>query len=291
MQPITHFMQPITHWGLPLLSGLLLAGCAEEPPGDLRAVQSSLGLGVVDTVKARLLEREAAREGNATYHWGRLNGNERAWLQDRGYQLVRQRIDSTATHYFRRQAERHPRWSGQTLMTERTFARSANRDRAGWVSKAYATESKPRLDPTDLPAPDSDRLSRPEPSSSTGTPKASRRATAEGATFSSPSELSETASAERPDGGRWGIVVGSMADSISALALRRRYEERLSGGDFPVHLQTGLKSGELRHRVVVGRFDSTGARRALEGLGSQLPSGAWVLSFPSDTSPRDASAE
>ena len=290
-------MQSITHWDLPLpselllvLSGLLLAGCAEEPPGDLRAVQSSLGLGVVDTVKARLLEREAARGRNATYYWGRLNGNERAWLQDRGYQLVRRRIDSTATHYFRRQAEWRPRWSKQTLVTERIFVRSANRDRAGWVSKAYAAESKPRLDPTDLPAPDSDRLSRPEPSSSTGTPKASRSA-GERAAFFLLSKPSETAFAERPDEGRWGIVVGSMADSISALALRRRYEKHLSGGDSPVHLQTGLKSGELRHRVVVGRFDSTGAQRALEELGSQLPSGAWVLSFPSGTSPHDASAE
>ena len=66
-------MQPVMHWNLPLLSrlllvlpGLLLAGCAEEPPGDLRAVQSSLGLGVVDTVKARLLEREAAHGRNVT---------------------------------------------------------------------------------------------------------------------------------------------------------------------------------------------------------------------------------
>ena len=105
-----------------LLAVLVLpTGCQEPPPGDLRAASRNADyFGPPDTVKARLLGWEMPL---GSLQFERLDSTETAWLEAWDYALVDWRIDSTATYYYRRQADRRPRWDQNTVMTERLYVR------------------------------------------------------------------------------------------------------------------------------------------------------------------------
>ncbi len=90
-----------------LAAAALLIGCQESPPGTLRAVGGEGGyFGPPDTVKARLLGWKMPL---GSLQFEQLDSTETAWLEAWDYVLVDWRVDSTATHYYRRQADRRPR--------------------------------------------------------------------------------------------------------------------------------------------------------------------------------------
>jgi len=236
-----------------LLVGIILVGCAEEPPGNLHAVSSNQGFSPADTVTARLLGRELTL---GTVRGGQLDSTERAWLQDRGYEMVRRRVDSMATYYFRARAERLPRWDKRTLMIERVYVRRPNR--AGDALNNTALAAGRELSP-DRAAPLLDSAST-QPSE-----EASAR------------ERDTEEPTRRSGAHAWTIVVGSITDSASARALLASHRKRLSTTALRVRLRVGSSKDTVRYRVVAGRFDSVAVRKAIEEHQSTLPAGAWPL--------------
>lgn len=104
-----------------VVGATLWAGCQEPPPGDLQTVDANRGyFGSPDTVKVRLLGWKMPL---GSLQFEQLDSTEAAWLRAHNYVLVDWRVDSTATYYYRRQADRRPRWDQRTLMTERLYAR------------------------------------------------------------------------------------------------------------------------------------------------------------------------
>ncbi|MFB6231853.1 MAG: SPOR domain-containing protein [Salinibacter sp.] len=236
-----------------LLVGMMLVGCAEEPPGNLRAVSSNQGFSPADTVTARLLGRELSL---GTVRGGQLDSTERAWLQDRGYEMVRRRVDSTATHYFRARAERLPRWDKRTLMIERVYVRRPDRAGNALSNTARAAGREPSPDRAD-PLLDS--------------------ASAQSSEADSAREHDTEEPVRRSGSHAWTIVVGSVTDSASARTLLASRRERLSATALRVRLRVGTSTNTVRYRVVVGRFDSVAVRQAIEKYRSMLPAGAWPL--------------
>gem|GEM_PF-6972285 len=117
-----------------LLAALLLwGGCQDTPPGALRAATGEPpAYGSPDTVQARLLAWEMPM---GAFRFEPLDSTEQAWLERRDYVLVDWRVDSSATYYYRQQAQRRPRWNRRTLMTERLYApRDPDADQGGRVA-------------------------------------------------------------------------------------------------------------------------------------------------------------
>jgi hypothetical protein len=174
--------------------------------------------------------------GVGTVRGGQLDSAERSWLQDRGYEMVRRRVDSTATYYFRARAERLPRWDKRTLMIERVYVRRPDR-------------AAPLLDSASTQPSEEDSAREHD------TEKPTRRSSAHA----------------------WTIVVGSVTDSASARALLASHRKRLSTTALRVRLRVESSKDTIRHRVVVGRFDSVAVRQAIEEHQSTLPAGTWPL--------------
>lgn len=233
------------------LAAVLLAGCVEEPPGDLRGAHAGQGFWLPDTVTVRLLGREA---GSGEVWWGRLDNAERAWLETEGYEIAGRHIDSTATHYFRDQAARKPQWDRRTLMTERVYVRRADQDDGPQAGEVQAAEPEDRRLPADVGAEERENDSN----------VAGRSITS-----------SEEPVAQRSNRETWAIVVGSVAEPTSAHVLVKRYEKRLS--TLRLSVRPHAEDDTTRYRVVAGRFDSVAVRRALTEHRSVLPDGAWPL--------------
>jgi len=238
-----------------------LAGCQEPPPGDLNAISGEDGyVGSPDTVKARLLGWKTPM---GSIQFAPLDSTETAWLEARDYVLVDWRVDSTATYYYRRRADRRPRWDQNTVMTERFYARrSASPAPTRSAGAAYGSSS-----PGTATGPPADSASAPSPE----TRVSPGRQTAPAGPGGPP--------APRRTGGPWSIVVGAMADSTAARSLVATYRARFSTA-LPIFVEPMARGDSTLHRVLVGAFDSLAVRQALDRYDSKLPSDAWPVRRP-----------
>jgi len=251
-----------SRYGAPLLLlvvAAFLAGCQEPPPGDLNAVSEEDGyVGPPDTVKARLLGWKTPM---GSTKFAPLDSTETAWLEARDYVLVDWRVDSTATYYYRRRADRHPRWDRNTVMTERFYARrSAAPERS--TGAAYGSSS-----PETSAGVSTD--STPAPSTVAG--DSPRRGNGPAGPGGPPAPMRT--------GGPWSIVVGAMTDSTAARSLVATYRARFSTS-LPVFVEPVAAGDSTLYRVLVGAFDSLAVRRALDRYDTTLPGDAWPVRRP-----------
>jgi Tfp pilus assembly protein PilN len=101
----------------------------------------------------------------------------------------------------------------------------------------------------------------------------------------SASVASSTGSSPPSDGGRWMVVVASLAQSDAAEEVATRFRERLESDEYTVKVRASPENG--RYRVGVGTFSTfSAAWSAQQEMGERLPTDAWLHKF----SPTTASA-
>lgn len=80
---------------------------------------------------------------------------------------------------------------------------------------------------------------------------------------------------QAPDAGPWTIVVASLSNQESAVAVQRAFSARLSRTGHQIRVHYCLENG--RYRVGLGGFDSRErAHEALRRLQADLPADAWI---------------
>ena len=82
---------------------------------------------------------------------------------------------------------------------------------------------------------------------------------------------------------QWTIVVSSRMSPEAAEEELTIYRERFTEDIEPVEIVSSPANGETRHRVTMGRFESSeAADEVRDDLGDDLPDGAWILQLESD---------
>lgn len=143
-----------------------------------------------------------------------------------------------------------------------------------WPLRLQRTDAGPLRGKTTADA----ALASEERSSTSSSP-----ASVEQARFST----SGVASRDRSSAERWTIVVASMSQRDGAQTIAQRYRNRFESRSLSVEIVPAEVNGSIRHRVAVGRFETSGAvKEALNKYEARLPSGAWPLRLQrTDASP------